>query len=62
MEREGYQVNRMVIQAICRDSNLKTAVEKESRKNHKIILDRNKISDHWLQKYFSKKEEMLEPV
>ena len=58
LEREGYQVNRMVIQAICRDSNLKTAAERGiTQKSY--LIEINKISDHWLQKYFSKKAEML---
>lgn len=58
LEREGYQVSRMVIQAICRDSNLKTAAERGIIQKS-YLIEINKISDHWLQKYFSKKAEML---
>lgn len=58
LEREGYKVNRMVVQAICRDSNLKTAAERGiSQKSY--LIEINKISDHWLQKYFSTKAELL---
>ena len=58
LEKEGYSVKRMVIQALCRDSNLKTAVEREITEKS-YLIEINKISDHWLQKYFSKKATML---
>lgn len=58
LEKEGYSVKRMVIQALCRDSNLKTAVERGITEKS-YLIEINKISDHWLQKYFSKKATML---
>ena len=58
LEKEGYSVSRMVIQAICRDSNLKTAAERGITEKS-YLIEINKISDHWLQKYFSKKASML---
>ena len=58
LEKEGYPVKRMVIQALCRDSNLKTAVERGITEKS-YLIEINKISDHWLQKYFSKKATML---
>ena len=58
LEKEGYPVKRMVIQALCRDSNLKTAVERGITEKS-YLIEINKISDYWLQKYFSKKATML---
>lgn len=58
LEKEGYPVRRMVIQAICRDSNLKTAAERGIMEKS-YLIEINKISDHWLKLYFSKKAEML---
>ena len=58
LEKEGYPVRRMVIQALCRDSNLKTAVERGITEKS-YLIEINKISDYWLQKYFSKKATML---
>lgn len=58
LEKEGYSVSRMVIQAICRDSNLKTAAERGITEKS-YLIEIHKISDHWLQKYFSKKAAML---
>ena len=58
LEKEGYPVRRMVVQALCRDSNLKTAVERGITEKS-YLIEINKISDHWLQKYFSKKATML---
>ena len=58
LEKEGYPVRRMVVQALCRDSNLKTAVERGITEKS-YLIEINKISDCWLQKYFSKKATML---
>ena len=58
LEKEGYPVKRMVIQALCRDSNLKTAVERGITEKS-YLIEISKISDYWLQKYFSKKATML---
>ena len=58
LEKEGYPVKRMVIQALCRDSNLKTATERGiTQKSY--LIEINRISDCWLTKYFAKKVAML---
>lgn len=59
LEKEGYPVKRMVIQALCRDSNLKTAAERGITEKS-YLIEINRISDCWLTKYFTKKLEMLQ--
>lgn len=54
LEKQGFKVNRMVVQAICRDSNLKTAAERGITKPV-YLININRISDHWLQHYFNQK-------
>ena len=58
LEDAGFQVDRMVIQAICRDSNLKTAAERGIDRTV-YLIPINRISDHWLKSYFSKKAVLL---
>ena len=59
LEKEGYPVKRMVVQALCRDSNLKTAAERGITEKS-YLIEINRISDCWLTKYFNKKSEMLQ--
>ena len=54
LEDAGFTVKKMVIQAICRDSNLKTAAERSIDRTA-YLIPINKISDHWLKTYFSQK-------
>ena len=58
LERAGFKVNRMVIQAICRDSGLRIAQERGITKSV-YIIPINKISDLWLQLYFQHKAKAL---
>ena len=58
LERAGFKVNRMVIQALCRDSGLRIAQERGIDKPV-YIIPINKISDHWLQLYFYHKAKAL---
>ncbi|MBR6889209.1 MAG: hypothetical protein IKN16_12330 [Selenomonadaceae bacterium] len=58
LERAGFKVNRMYIQALCRDSGLRIAAERGIDKPVYIIAI-NKISDHWLEKYFHHKAKTL---
>ena len=58
LEQAGFKVNRMVIQAICRDSGLRIAQERGISKSV-YIIPINKISDHWLQLYFHHKAKAL---
>ena len=54
LEKEGYEVKRMVVQAICRDSNLRTASERGITKPV-YLIEINRLSDHWLEEYFHRK-------
>ena len=54
LEDAGFTVKKMIIQAICRDSNLKTAAERSIDRTA-YLIPINKISDHWLKSYFSQK-------
>ena len=58
LEDAGFRVDKMVIQAICRDSNLKTAAERGIDRTV-YLIPINRISDHWLKSYFSKKAVLL---
>ena len=58
LERAGFKVNRMVIEALCRDSGLRIATERGITKSV-YIIPINKISDHWLQLYFQHKAKLL---
>ncbi|MDD4599858.1 MAG: hypothetical protein PHQ46_02170 [Negativicutes bacterium] len=59
LEAEGFTVNRMVIQALCRDSGLRITAERGIAKNIYLIPIR-KISDHWLKRYFTAKAHNLQ--
>ena len=58
LERAGFKVSRMYVQAICRDSGLRIAQERGISKSV-YIIPINKISDHWLQLYFHHKAKAL---
>ena len=58
LEQQGFKVNRMYIQALCRDSNLRIATERGIDKTV-YLIPINKISDHWLKKYFNHKAKLL---
>ena len=58
LERAGFKISRMYIQAICRDASLRIAAERGIDKPVYIILI-NKISDHWLNRYFQHKAKLL---
>ena len=58
LESAGFSVNRMIIQAICRDSSLRIAQERGIDKSV-YLIPINKISDHWLTRYFQHKAKLL---
>ena len=58
LERAGFKVNRMFIQAICRDSGLRIASERGITKSV-YVIPINKISDSWLHHYFRHKAKAL---
>jgi len=58
LESSGFMVKRMIIQAMCRDNNLRAANERGIDKTIYIITI-NKISNRWLTRYFSKKAKLL---
>ena len=59
LEASGFTVKRMMIQAMCRDNNLRTAAERGIDRPV-YIIPINKISDRWLTRYFSKKANILQ--
>ena len=58
LERAGFKISRMYIQAICRDTSLRIAAERGIDKPV-YIIPINKISDHWLNRYFQHKAKLL---
>lgn len=58
LEQQGFKVNRMYIQALCRDFNLRIANERGITQSV-YIIPINKISDHWLKRYFKHKAKLL---
>ena len=58
LERAGFKISRMYIQAICRDASLRIAAERGIDKPV-YIIPINKISDHWLNRYFQHKAKLL---
>ena len=59
LERAGFKISRMYIQALCRDSGLRIAAERGITKPV-YIIPVNKISDHWLTRYFQHKAKLLQ--
>ena len=58
LEQEGFAVQKMYIQAMCRDNNLRMAAERGIDQSV-YIIPINKISDHWLLRYFHRKAALL---
>ena len=58
LERAGFKISRMYIQAICRDASLRIAAERGIDKPV-YIIPINKISNHWLNRYFQHKAKLL---
>jgi len=58
LERAGFKISRMYIQALCRDSGLRIAAERGITKPV-YIIPINKISDRWLTRYFQHKAKIL---
>ena len=54
LEKSGFEIKRMYIQAMCRDNSLRTASERGINKTI-YIIPIYRISDHWLMRYFNKK-------
>ncbi|MBE8951927.1 MAG: hypothetical protein SR1Q7_02140 [Quinella sp. 1Q7] len=59
LERAGFKISRMYIQALCRDASLRIATERGIDKPV-YIIPINKISDHWLNRYFQHKAKILQ--
>ena len=58
LEERGFKVNRMEIQALCRDFNLRVASERNIT-SPVYIIHINKISDIWIKKYMKAKAKRL---
>lgn len=58
LERAGFKISRMYIQAICRDASLRIAQERGIDKPV-YIIPINRISDSWLTRYFQHKAKLL---
>lgn len=58
LEKAGFKVSRMYVQAICRDASVRIAAERGIDKTV-YIIPINKISDHWLSRYFQHKAKLL---
>ncbi|WP_255449377.1 hypothetical protein [Selenomonas caprae] len=58
LEQAGFTVKRMFIQAMCRDSSLRTAAERGITRPV-YIIPIHKISDCWIQRYFQHKAKLL---
>ena len=57
-EKAGIRVDKMYIQAICRDAGLRIAAERGIDQNI-YIIPIHRISDHWLRLYFKTKADRL---
>lgn len=58
LEQAGFPVNKMYIQAMCRDNNLRIAAERGITQSI-YLIPINKISDCWILRYFHKKAELF---
>jgi hypothetical protein len=54
LEKSGLVVKRMIIQALCRDANARTASERGITKEL-YLIPIDKISDHWIGRYMRTK-------
>lgn len=59
LETQGFAVQKMVIQAMCRDSGLRITSERGIDKPI-YLIPIQKISDHWLKRYFETKAQALQ--
>ena len=59
LENVGFTVSKMYIQVICRDASLRIAAERGIDKTV-YIIPINKISNHWLNRYFQHKAKVLQ--
>jgi len=59
LEKQGFKVNKMVIQAMCRDNNLRVASERGIDQSI-YLIPIQKISDRWMNRYFAAKANALE--
>ena len=59
LEQQGLAVNRMIIQALCRDNSLRMAAERGIDQAVYLIPIR-RISDRWVLRYMQKKAENLQ--
>lgn len=59
LEKQGFNVNKMVIQAICRDTGLRISTERGINQSV-YLLNINKISDTWLTRYMKYKANKLQ--
>ena len=58
LEREGYLVGRMVVQLLVRDAGLEVA-QRRSINRAGYIIEINRISDIWIERYFKLKSRCL---
>ncbi|MCI7476812.1 MAG: hypothetical protein MSA77_01055 [Selenomonadales bacterium] len=58
LESQGFKVNSMYIQALCRDFGVRISAERGIDKQL-YIIPINKISDRWLVRYFNHKADVL---
>ncbi|MCI1822314.1 MAG: hypothetical protein LKI76_00045 [Megasphaera sp.] len=59
LEQTGFPVQRMYIQAVCRDSGLRIAAERGIDQSL-YIIPIYKISNRWIERYFRKKAALLQ--
>lgn len=59
LEKAGFIVKRMVIQALCRDSSLRMSAERGIERPL-YLIPIGKISDRWLTRYFTAKAKRLQ--
>lgn len=58
LESRGFKVERMEVQAMCRDYSLRIAAERNIKKPV-YVIHINKISDHWIKLYMNSKAQKL---
>lgn len=58
LESKGFKVERMEVQAMCRDYSLRIAAERNIKKPV-YVIHINKISDHWIKLYMNSKAQKL---
>ncbi len=59
LEKAGFTVKRMVIEALCRDNSLRIAAER-GIDQAVYLIPINRISDRWLTRYFAAKAKRLQ--